>query len=170
MNATVAAPGQHGHLRGVRRDHDGRGDPGIACQNKTAADYYTGGRSLHRWPERYRDRRRLPVGRELPPESPAPSLTGFDGFLYSIGFLVAWLVALLLVAELLRNTGRFTLMADVLAFGCGNDPCGWPLLISTLAVSSSTCWPRWLVPVAVSLLMGITGNIGRSSPSQLSVC
>ena len=37
---------------------------------------------------------------------------GYDGFLYSIGFLVAWLVALLLVAELLRNTGRFT-MGDV---------------------------------------------------------
>ena len=33
----------------------------------------------------------------------APS--GYDGFLYSIGFLVAWLVALLLVAELLRNSG-----------------------------------------------------------------
>jgi cation/acetate symporter len=36
----------------------------------------------------------------------AIALTGYDGFLYSIGFLVAWLVALLLVAELLRNTGR----------------------------------------------------------------
>ena len=45
----------------------------------------------------------------------AIALQGYDGFLYSIGFLVAWLVALLLVAELLRNTGRFT-MADVLSF------------------------------------------------------
>ena len=45
----------------------------------------------------------------------AIALNGYDGFLYSIGFLVAWLVALLLVAELLRNTGRFT-MADVLSF------------------------------------------------------
>ena len=34
---------------------------------------------------------------------------GYDGFLYSIGFLVAWLVALLLVAELLRNAGKFTI-------------------------------------------------------------
>ena len=33
------------------------------------------------------------------------ALNGYDGFLYSIGFLVAWLVALLLVAELLRNSG-----------------------------------------------------------------
>jgi cation/acetate symporter len=41
------------------------------------------------------------------------SLSGYDGFLYSIGFLVAWLPALLIV-ELMRNTGRFT-MADVLS-------------------------------------------------------
>jgi cation/acetate symporter len=45
----------------------------------------------------------------------AIALNGYDGFLYSIGFLVAWLVALLLVAELMRNTGRFT-MADVLSY------------------------------------------------------
>ena len=36
----------------------------------------------------------------------AIAVYGYDGFLYSIGFLVAWLVALLLVAELLRNTGN----------------------------------------------------------------
>ncbi|MFJ6216306.1 cation acetate symporter [Streptomyces sp. NPDC092296] len=42
------------------------------------------------------------------------ALYGYDGLLYSIGFLVAWLVVLMLVAELVRNTGRYTL-ADVLA-------------------------------------------------------
>ena len=45
----------------------------------------------------------------------AIAIHGYDGFLYSIGFLVAWLVDLLLIAELLRNTGRFT-MGDVLSF------------------------------------------------------
>ena len=49
------------------------------------------------------------------------ALNGYDGFLYSIGFLVAWLVALLLVAELLRNSGRYT-MADVLAFRMRQRP------------------------------------------------
>ncbi|KJS51566.1 acetate permease, partial [Streptomyces rubellomurinus subsp. indigoferus] len=43
------------------------------------------------------------------------ALSGYDVFLYSLGFLVSWLVALLLIAEPLRNSGRFT-MADVLAF------------------------------------------------------
>lgn len=49
------------------------------------------------------------------------ALSGYDGFLYSIGFLVAWLVALLLVAELMRNSGKFT-MADVLAFRMSPRP------------------------------------------------
>ena len=40
---------------------------------------------------------------------------GFDGFLYSVGFLVAYLTVLLIVAEPLRNLGKYT-MADVLAF------------------------------------------------------
>ncbi|WP_431041792.1 solute symporter family protein [Streptomyces sp. P1-3] len=46
------------------------------------------------------------------------ALYGYDGVLYSVGFLVAWLVVLLLVAELVRNCGRFTL-ADVLAARLG---------------------------------------------------
>ncbi|MDQ6930272.1 MAG: cation acetate symporter [Candidatus Eremiobacteraeota bacterium] len=40
---------------------------------------------------------------------------GFDGFMYSVGWLVAYLTVLLLVAEPLRNTGKYT-MADVLSF------------------------------------------------------
>ncbi|MGW4597794.1 solute symporter family protein [Streptomyces sp. NPDC004457] len=42
------------------------------------------------------------------------ALYGYDGLLYGVGFLVAWLVVLYLVAELVRNCGRFTL-ADVVA-------------------------------------------------------
>ena len=64
----------------------------------------------------------------------AIALYGYDGFLYSIGFLVAWLVALLLVAELLRNTGRFT-MGDVLAFRMRQRPVRAAAATSTLAVS-----------------------------------
>ncbi|MDR2279587.1 MAG: cation acetate symporter, partial [Gordonia sp. (in: high G+C Gram-positive bacteria)] len=64
----------------------------------------------------------------------AIAVYGYDGFLYSIGFLVAWLVALLLVAELLRNTGRFT-MADVLSFRLKERPVRMAAAISTLVVS-----------------------------------
>ncbi len=64
----------------------------------------------------------------------AIALNGYDGFLYSIGFLVAWLVALLLVAELLRNTGEFT-MGDVLSFRMRQRPVRAAAAVSTLAVS-----------------------------------
>ncbi|MGK3208957.1 solute symporter family protein [Amycolatopsis sp. MEPSY49] len=64
----------------------------------------------------------------------AIAINGYDGFLYSIGFLVAWLVALLLVAELLRNTGKFT-MGDVLAFRMKQRPVRAAAATSTLAVS-----------------------------------
>src|SRR5579864_9311772 len=39
---------------------------------------------------------------------------GYDGFMYSVGWLVAYLTVLLVVAEPLRNAGKYT-MADVLA-------------------------------------------------------
>jgi cation/acetate symporter len=64
----------------------------------------------------------------------AIAVNGYDGFLYSIGFLVAWLVALMLVAELLRNTGRFT-MGDVLAFRMRQKPVRAAAATSTMVVS-----------------------------------
>ncbi|MEY2675730.1 MAG: hypothetical protein RL102_996, partial [Actinomycetota bacterium] len=62
------------------------------------------------------------------------ALFGYDGFLYSIGFLVAWLVALLLIAEPLRNSGRFT-MGDVLAFRMRQRPVRTAAAVSTIVVS-----------------------------------
>jgi len=43
------------------------------------------------------------------------AMNGYDGFLYSVGFLVAYLTVLFIVAEPLRNAGKYT-MADVLAY------------------------------------------------------
>jgi len=62
------------------------------------------------------------------------ALNGYDGFLYSVGFFVAWLVALLLVAEPLRNVGRFT-MADVLSFRLRQKPVRVAAAFGTLFVS-----------------------------------
>jgi cation/acetate symporter len=47
------------------------------------------------------------------------SLYGYDGFMYSVGFLVAFITVLLLIAEPCRNIGRYTL-SDILAYR--NDP------------------------------------------------
>lgn len=59
---------------------------------------------------------------------------GYDGFLYSVGWLVAYLTVLLLVAEPLRNTGKFT-MADVLAFRLRKKSVRTVAAFSTLVVS-----------------------------------
>ena len=47
------------------------------------------------------------------------SLYGYDGFMYSVGFLVAYITVLLVIAEPCRNIGKYTL-ADILAYR--NDP------------------------------------------------
>jgi cation/acetate symporter len=130
--------------------------------NKTAADYYAAGRSFT-GPQNGA----AIAGDYLSAASflgicGAIALSGYDGFLYSIGFLVAWLVALLLVAELLRNTGKFT-MADVLSFRLKQRPVRIAAAITTLVV----CFFYLLAQMAgagglVSLLLGIPDRVGQS--------
>lgn len=59
---------------------------------------------------------------------------GFDGFLYAAGWLVAYLVVLFLIAEPLRNAGRFT-VADVIGFRLGGRGVRAVAALSTLAVT-----------------------------------
>ena len=83
------------------------------------------------------------------------ALAGYDGFLYSIGFLVAWLVALLLVAEPLRNSGRFT-MGDVVAFRMKQRPVRTASSASTVVVSIFYLLAQMVgAGSLVSLLLGI---------------
>jgi cation/acetate symporter len=130
--------------------------------NKTAADYLAGGRAFTGG-----QNGTAIAGDYLSAASflgivGAIAIYGYDGFLYSIGFLVAWLVALLLVAELLRNTGKFT-MADVLSFRLKQKPVRIAASITTLAV----CLFYLLAQMAgagglVSLLLGISDKAGQS--------
>jgi cation/acetate symporter len=60
---------------------------------------------------------------------------GYDGFLYSVGWLVAYLTVLLVVAEPLRNAGKYT-MADVLAYRLRPRPVRAMASLSTLTVST----------------------------------
>ncbi|WP_226363865.1 solute symporter family protein [Pseudonocardia abyssalis] len=92
----------------------------------------------------------------------AIALNGYDGFLYSIGFLVAWLVALLLVAELLRNTGKYT-MGDVLAFRMRQRPVRAAAATSTLAVSFFYLLAQMAgAGGLVALLLNVTDGFGQS--------
>jgi cation/acetate symporter len=90
----------------------------------------------------------------------AIAVNGYDGFLYSIGFLVAWLTALLLVAELLRNVGRFT-MGDVLSFRMRQRPVRAAAAVSTLVVSFFYLLAQMAgAGGLISLLLGIPNSPG----------
>ena len=94
--------------------------------------------------------------------SGAIALSGYDGFLYSIGFLVAWLVALLLVAEMLRNSGRYT-MADQLAYRMKQRPVRQAAAISTVVVSIFYLLAQMVGAGAlVSLLLDVSGDAAKN--------
>ena len=101
---------------------------------KGAADYYAAGRNISGFQNGLAISGDYMSAASFLGISGAIALYGYDGFLYSIGFLVAWLVALLLVAELLRNSGRYT-MADQLAYRMKNRPVRTAAATSTVVVS-----------------------------------
>jgi cation/acetate symporter len=61
-------------------------------------------------------------------------LFGFDGFLYSVGFLVAFLTVLFLLGERMRNSGKYTI-ADVLSFRMKQRPARSAAALGTLSVA-----------------------------------
>ena len=63
------------------------------------------------------------------------ALSGFDGLIYSIGFLVGWPVVMFLIAEPLRNLGKYT-FADVVAFRLRQAPVRVAASIGSLSVVS----------------------------------
>ncbi|GAA2679840.1 MULTISPECIES: solute symporter family protein [Actinoplanes] len=127
-------------------------------QTKTATDFYAGGRQFSGF------QNGMAIGGDYMSAASflgiagLIALYGYDGFLYSIGFLVAWLVALLLVAEFLRNSGRYT-MADVLAFRMRQRPVRTAASVSTVVVSIFYLIAQMVGAGAlVSLLLGITAD------------
>ncbi len=125
--------------------------------NASAADYYAAGRNISGTQNGLAIAGDYLSAASFLGIAGAIAVYGYDGFLYSIGFLVAWLVALLLVAELLRNTARFT-MADVLAFRMRQGPVRTAAALSTLAVSLFYLLAQMAgAGGLVTLLLGISG-------------
>jgi cation/acetate symporter len=90
------------------------------------------------------------------------ALFGYDGVLYSVGFLVAWLVVLFLVAELVRNCGRFTL-ADVVAARMRERPVRIASGTSSVTVSVLYLVAQMVgAGSLVALLLGGTGAAARA--------
>jgi cation/acetate symporter len=83
-------------------------------RTKNASEFYTAGGGLTGWQNGLAIAGDYMSAASFLGIAGAVALTGFDGFFYSIGFLVAYLVVLYLVAEPLRNLGKYT-FADMIA-------------------------------------------------------
>ncbi|GIP64163.1 cation acetate symporter [Virgibacillus pantothenticus] len=84
-----------------------------AKRTQTTGDFYTAGGGLTGWQNGLAIAGDYLSAASFLGIAGAIALHGFDGFFYSIGFLIAYLVVLLLVAEPLRNLGKYTL-ADMI--------------------------------------------------------
>ncbi|MFI9718979.1 cation acetate symporter [Streptomyces sp. NPDC052396] len=130
-------------------------------QTRDATDFYAGGRSFTGFQNGLAISGDYMSAASFLGIAGAIALFGYDGFLYSIGFLVAWLVALLLVAEPLRNSGRFT-MADVLAHRLKQRPVRTAAGVSTIVVSIFYLLAQMVGAGAlVALLLGASGEGAR---------
>src|SRR4029453_7164568 len=137
-------------------------------QTKTATDFYAGGRTFSGF------QNGMAIGGDYMSAASflgiagIIALNGYDGFLYSIGFLVAWLVARRPVAERLRNSGRYT-MADVLAFRMRQAPVRTAAAVSTVTVSIFYLLAQMVGAGAlVALLLGIKAGptfLGMDAPT-----
>ena len=133
---------------------------GAAGKNRTTTDYYAGGRAFSG------RQNGIAVGGDYLSAASflgiagAIALYGYDGFLYSIGFLVGWLLVMLLVAGPLRNTGRYT-TADVLDLRLRAVPVRAASAVSTLTVSLFYLLAQMTGAGAlVSLLLGVNSTQG----------
>ncbi|MBW0102696.1 cation acetate symporter [Pseudonocardia sp. KRD291] len=94
--------------------------------------------------------------------SGAIAVYGYDGFVYSVSWVVAWLVALLLIGEGLRNTGRFT-MGDVMAYRMRQRPVRAAAAVSTLVISLFYMIAQMAgAGGLVALLLGVRSSTGQS--------
>ena len=104
-----------------------------AGKTKTAADFYTAGGGITGFQNGLAIAGDYMSAASFLGISAQIYTDGYDGLIYSIGFLVGWPILLFLMAERLRNLGRFT-FADVASFRFAQTPVRTFAAISTLAV------------------------------------
>lgn len=130
--------------------------------SQKGSDFYTGGASFSGWQNGLAISGDYLSAAAFLGVTGAIAMYGYDGFLYSVGFLIALLVALVLVAEPLRNTGKFT-MADVLSFRLNQKPVRTAAAISTLCISLFYLIAQMAgAGGLVALLLGISGKTAQA--------
>ncbi len=106
-----------------------------AKQTKSASDFYTAGGGITGTQNGWAIAGDYMSAASFLGISGMISLYGYDGFMYSVGWLVAYITVLLIVAEPCRNAGKYTL-GDILAFRTEPKPVRAVAAISVVAVST----------------------------------
>ena len=104
-----------------------------ASKTKSASDFYTAGGGITGFQNGLAIAGDYMSAASFLGISAAVMASGFDGLIYSIGFLVGWPILTFLMAERLRNLGKFT-FADVAAFRFEQTPVRMFAALSTLVV------------------------------------
>jgi len=104
-----------------------------ARRTKTAEHFYTAGRSVTAFQNGLALAGDFMSAASFLGIAGLVALSGFDGLIYSIGWLVGWPIVMFLIAEPLRNLGRYT-FADVLAARLRQTPIRIAASIGSLAV------------------------------------
>ncbi|WP_245687214.1 solute symporter family protein [Streptacidiphilus griseoplanus] len=131
-------------------------------RTRAAEDFYTGGRTFSPLQNGFAVSGDYLSAASFLGVTGLIALYGYDGLLYTIGFLVAWLVVLMLVAELVRNAGRYTL-ADVLAVRMRERPVRAAAGTAGMAVSLLYLVAQMVgAGSLVSLLLGTADGPARS--------
>ncbi|MDQ0417022.1 cation/acetate symporter [Croceifilum oryzae] len=104
-------------------------------RTSTTADFYVAGKSISGWQNGIAIAGDYMSAASFLGIAGIIALNGFDGFMYSVGWLVAYLVVLIIVAEPLRNTGQYTL-ADMLAYRMSRKPVRAVAALSTITIST----------------------------------
>jgi cation/acetate symporter len=127
-------------------------------RTRTATDFYSAGRRIRGWQNGIAISGDYMSAASFLGIAGLISLFGYDGFLYSVGWLVAYLTVLILIAELLRNSGKYT-MADVLAYRMRQRPVRSAAALSTVGVSIVYLIAQMVGAGAlVKLLLGLEGD------------
>ncbi|MBI1920020.1 MAG: cation acetate symporter [Geobacter sp.] len=106
-----------------------------AKKTQTAADYYTAGGGISGLQNGWAITGDVVSAASFLGMSGLISLYGIDGFMYSTGPILGFVTILLLMAEPLRNAGKYT-MGDILCFRASAKPVRAAAAISTVAVST----------------------------------
>jgi len=127
-----------------------------AKQTKTAADFYSAGGGITGTQNGWAIAGDYMSAASFLGISGLISLYGYDGFMYSVGWLVAYITVLLIVAEPCRNAGKYTL-GDILSFRTDPKPVRAVAAISTVAVSTFYLTAQMVgAGKLMALLVGVT--------------